>query len=562
MPLINSLKSTTLKSLRYTGLGPAVQKDINNPPVYNSQSKEVEARSDDVTRINRAILFNPTFVNNTAQLNSIDRQRRGKPEQKLDQDIPRGGSGGGAGFGRFLKGLGDAIKSIDSIVSEASVSLLSSAVQTPSVIASTLAQVGAESGTHFVYGFGAKGKYIPGGNGHVLASLYGRIPISADFDRDRSELKNAWSSLTPKTGATHPLADGNLLANSNLKNPNKISAFDYVKSKGNDTIGDGVMRDFTQGIDNGNGLEPTKISSGVAKEGRLGLSKSKNLSRYTGMYRELSNLTDSDRVNMLDPVEGENFTAKDHIKFKFGIINPDEGLNTNLYFRAFLSSFTDNYQGSWNNTQYLGRADNFYTYQGFNRTISIGFKAAAFTRYELKPLYKKLVMLASTTAPSYGVDNGFMRGTLVTSTVGDYIVDQPGFISSVDYSWQTDYPWEVKLNDGRDNDVQQVPHLLDCTIAFTPIQRFAPQVGQQHYITNPNGSFLNGRPLVEPAPTDSSVRGTSESFLANTQGFIDNVNSTNTNLTDPDDFSSFTGKSPSLPGNFDRFTTEPKPTFP
>ena len=62
-----------------------------------------------------------------------------------------------------------------------------------------------------------------------------------------------------------------------------------------------------------------------------------------------------------------------------------------------------------------------------------------------RPIYKKLVVLASTTAPTYSNDNGFMRGTLVTSTVGDYIVDQPGFISSVDYSWQTGYPWEVKL---------------------------------------------------------------------------------------------------------------------
>jgi len=57
MPLIDSLKSTTLKSLRYTGLGPAVQKDINNPPVYNSQSKELEARGDDAARIGRAIIF-------------------------------------------------------------------------------------------------------------------------------------------------------------------------------------------------------------------------------------------------------------------------------------------------------------------------------------------------------------------------------------------------------------------------------------------------------------------------------------------------------------------------
>ena len=79
---------------------------------------------------------------------------------------------------------------------------------------------------------------------------------------------------------------------------------------------------------------------------------------------------------MLEPTT-EQATVEDHIKFKFSIINPDEDDNINLYFRAFLSNFSDNYQGSWNNTKYLGRAEDFYTYQGFNRTISIGFKVAA-----------------------------------------------------------------------------------------------------------------------------------------------------------------------------------------
>ena len=105
MPLIDSLKSTTLKSLRYTGLGPAVQKDINNPPVYNSQSKELEARGDDAARIGRAIIFeSPEFATNLAQLNVIYQQRRRSPEQKDPDDVPRGASRNN--IGRFFAGLG------------------------------------------------------------------------------------------------------------------------------------------------------------------------------------------------------------------------------------------------------------------------------------------------------------------------------------------------------------------------------------------------------------------------------------------------------------------------
>ena len=489
MPLIDSLKSTTLKSLRYTGLGPAVQKDINNPPVYNSQSKQLEARGDDAARIGRAIIFeSPEFATNLAQLNVIDQQRRRSPEQKDPDDVPRGASRNN--LGRFFAGLGKAIRGISNILTDGGAQ---SAYQTPSIIASTLAQVAAPTGTHFVYGFGTKGKYLKGTTGgHILADLNGQIPIPSDFDENRSELRQARSRLTPGGLSEHPLdliSDKNLIKNSELKNPPYISAFDYIKSKGNDTIGDGVMRDFTKAEDNGSGFGPQKISNTIAKESRIGLSTNRKLARYTSDYIK-KNSTYSDKRNMLSPTT-ETEVVDDHIKFQFSIINPDEGENTNLYFRALLSSFTDDYQGSWNNTQYLGRADNFYTYQGFSRTISIGFKAAAFSRNELKPLYQKLVYLASTTAPSYQGDEGFMRGTLVNTTIGDYIVNQPGFISSVNYSWQTDYPWEVKLGGGKEDDVQQLPHILDCTLAFTPIHRFAAEVGQKPFFTNPDKTFVN-----------------------------------------------------------------------
>ena len=56
------------------------------------------------------------------------------------------------------------------------------------------------------------------------------------------------------------------------------------------------------------------------------------------------------------------------------------------------------------------------------------------------PLYRKMVLLASTTAPTYG-DGSFMKGTIVKMTVGDYIYNTYGIIESVNYSWQTEYPW-------------------------------------------------------------------------------------------------------------------------
>ena len=247
----------------------------------------------------------------------------------------------------------------------------------------------------------------------------------------------------------------------------------------------------------------------INKETRVGLGnqgKKKNLTNYS-----ITDPASIDKLNYLDVKtvsNGENGridsnvhtpdereSSRDFIKFNFQIITPED--TTFLYFRAFLTQFSDGYQGSWDTSKYLGRAENFYTYQGFDRSISIGFNIAAATRKEMKPLYRKMAALASVTAPTYGADGKFMRGTIVKVTVGDYIYELPGIIESVDYTWNTDYNWEIAFQNQEgnvDDDMQELPQIMDCSLKFKPIHNFVPEaVGKGRllpYITNPipNGS--------------------------------------------------------------------------
>ena len=159
---------------------------------------------------------------------------------------------------------------------------------------------------------------------------------------------------------------------------------------------------------------------------------------------------------------------QDIIPFEFNIFAPGQQEKF-LYFRAFLGTLNDNYSGNWNGTQYIGRAEQFYTYQGFSRDISFDFKIAAFSKQELNPLYKKLNLLLGTTAPTYTQQGEFMKGTLISLTIGDYIYKQDGFISSINLSWNNTYPWEIDLYD---EDLPKVPHMLDVNITFTPIHNF------------------------------------------------------------------------------------------
>ena len=140
-----------------------------------------------------------------------------------------------------------------------------------------------------------------------------------------------------------------------------------------------------------------------------------------------------------------------------------------IQFRAFLDGFSDEFSGNWNGTQYIGRAEQFYTYQGFDRNVSFNFKLAALSRKELTPLYKKLNLLAGTTAPTYGQEGFFMRGTLVRLKVGDYLDNITGYISSVNTDWETSYPWEIDVDR---LGTQKLPHILNISVNFKPIHDF------------------------------------------------------------------------------------------
>ena len=256
----------------------------------------------------------------------------------------------------------------------------------------------------------------------------------------------------------------------------------------------------------------------INKETRVGLGnqgKKKNLTNYTITdpasrdtinYLDVKTVTNAQaansRIASTTHVEGQE-SSRDLIKFNFQIITPED--TTFLYFRAFLTELSDSYTGAWDTTKYLGRAEDLYTYTGFSRSMNIGFNIAAATRDEMKPLYRKMAALASVTAPTYGGDGKFMRGTIAKVTVGDYIYEVPGIIESVNYTWNTDYNWEIAFQNpegGTDDDMQELPQIMDCGITFKPIHSFIPEaVGIDRllpYITNPtpNAGVTSGNKVA------------------------------------------------------------------
>ena len=247
-----------------------------------------------------------------------------------------------------------------------------------------------------------------------------------------------------------------------------------------------------------------------------------------------------DKITSLPIYRSENVVAdqvkNDLVKFRIAIIDNDNpGFKTFMHFRAFLGSISDSYNANWNPVQYLGRGEQFFTYGGFTRQISLSWTVAAQSKQELIPMYKKLNYLASSLAPDYS-PKGYMRGNLAQLTIGGYVYELPGIITSLTYDIGEDTPWEIGITSeaggGEDGTVKELPHIIRVTgFNFIPIHKFIPGLQELTFddLNNANGADNNVGFVKE---NSYKVRGDRRFIsIANGSGDKDsNYNYFNTNL--------------------------------
>jgi len=191
-------------------------------------------------------------------------------------------------------------------------------------------------------------------------------------------------------------------------------------------------------------------------------------------------------TNPWDTKSNVDGSTTDIIKFVFeAVSNDNPTISTALFFRAFLTSgITDNNSANLNTFRYAGRGENFYTYQGFDRSISFSFRIAAQSSSELPYMHEKLNALVQQVYPDYSAA-GVMRAPLVKVTIGDYLYRMPGFLESVNITVDNNYPWEINLT----KDLAQLPQVVDVNITFKPIlnelpSRSATIIGKPNLVSN------------------------------------------------------------------------------
>jgi hypothetical protein len=197
------------------------------------------------------------------------------------------------------------------------------------------------------------------------------------------------------------------------------------------------------------------------------------------------------RRDINTPVEQDDPAVRDLIKFCIESIDNGHPDQTNrMHFRAYITNFSDNIGAEWSPKKYMGRGENFYTYQGFTREVGFTFIIAAQSVQEMEKIYQKVNYLASTLHPDYQEGTGFMRGTIHKLTIGEYFYRTPGIITTMNISVDNDYSWEIKmkqpelriqnngdLNASGDQLQMEVPQMLKIQMNFKPIMDKLPQKG-------------------------------------------------------------------------------------
>jgi len=91
-------------------------------------------------------------------------------------------------------------------------------------------------------------------------------------------------------------------------------------------------------------------------------------------------------------------------------------------------------------------------------------------------------------APTY-VGSSYMRGNFVGVTIGDYLINQTGFFTSIGLSWNNGY----QFGPNAEGAGGELPQILDVTCAFTPVHKFNTQYGSQ-FIHNVGNTLENKQP--------------------------------------------------------------------
>jgi len=204
----------------------------------------------------------------------------------------------------------------------------------------------------------------------------------------------------------------------------------------------------------------------------INISNSINNVKKSRTYTEIYNSRTTAGIKAYN--KQENYVDRNSlIPFNINVIDPRQPQTGSLLtFTAYIDNLSDAYNADWTGQSYMGRAEKFWKYNTFSREISLGFTVVAENYNEQVKNYDKLNELAASLAPTY-TSAGYLAGNLHQVTIGGYINNQYGIITSLTYDIAEDTPWNISVPDQDGSDLPL--YIRVSGIKFIPIHNFRPE---------------------------------------------------------------------------------------
>lgn len=228
-------------------------------------------------------------------------------------------------------------------------------------------------------------------------------------------------------------------------------------------------------------------------------------SRY---IQDITNLTTDAQGNaqgILDSKILENEStdsATDIVLLRFIVPSVyDNGID----FRAFIEDLNHSAKGQFEDVKYVGRPERFVTYKGMTRNLTFSMYLVAFSENEVDTIWTRANMLNKLVYPITS-RGGFMTPPLVRLTIGNMIVDQPGYVESIDMRF-ANIPWDID---------RELPMAIKLNMNYNILEKdYITQDG-----TNPR-EFVQlfnqaTRPVPPPPPPNTSPANTPPNTAATT----------------------------------------------
>lgn len=179
-------------------------------------------------------------------------------------------------------------------------------------------------------------------------------------------------------------------------------------------------------------------------------------------------------------------------------------------FRSTITALSENNNALWDPIRFVGRADEIYSYTGFNRTLSFSFKVVVNSIVELIPIWKRINYLVGSVKPSRYTEkvhsdnytNKFITPPMFQLTIGDLFVSQPIIINAVNVTIPENAAWETMPSKNYYEEVWsylggtitsptakygQYPREVDIQVSCNIMEKKVPVIGGDHYISTPVG---------------------------------------------------------------------------